>query len=202
MTELLPVLRNRVKVLLELKSFDGETQVQPGVQARGCRAGQGTGRCGGAGGPRSGPACERVTQWVREQSADPQQAFSGHGQVKPEQLEIEKLRREVAKLKAERDIPKKAAAYFARDSIWGSRLWRSTEGSGQSRVSVRRSACLARASMHGLTARRVDGPSMTGCWSQASVQALLAAVAPMAPAGSGTTCWPKVSMLLCIASSA
>ena len=37
--------------------------------------------------------------------------------MKPEQLEIEKLRREVAKLKAERDILRKAAAYFARDSI-------------------------------------------------------------------------------------
>jgi transposase len=37
--------------------------------------------------------------------------------MKPEQLEIEKLRREVAKLKAERDNLKKAAAYFARDSI-------------------------------------------------------------------------------------
>jgi transposase len=37
--------------------------------------------------------------------------------MKPEQLEIEKLRREVARLKAERDILKKAAAYFARDSI-------------------------------------------------------------------------------------
>jgi transposase len=37
--------------------------------------------------------------------------------MKPEQLEVEKLRREVAKLKAERDILKKAAAYFARDSI-------------------------------------------------------------------------------------
>ena len=32
------------------------------------------------------------------------QAFPGHGQLKPERLEIEKLRREVAKLKAERDI--------------------------------------------------------------------------------------------------
>ena len=30
---------------------------------------------------------------------------------------IERLRREVAKLKAERDILKKAAAYFARDAI-------------------------------------------------------------------------------------
>lgn len=35
--------------------------------------------------------------------------------MKPEQLEIEKLRREVVKLKAERDILKKAAAYFAKD---------------------------------------------------------------------------------------
>jgi len=34
------------------------------------------------------------------------QAFPGHGQMKPEQLEIERLRREVNKLKAERDILK------------------------------------------------------------------------------------------------
>jgi transposase len=58
-----------------------------------------------------------LRKWVREQAADPQRAFPGHGQMKPEQLEIEKLRREVARLKAERDILKKAAAYFARDSI-------------------------------------------------------------------------------------
>jgi transposase len=37
--------------------------------------------------------------------------------MKPEQLEIERLRREVARLKAERDILKKAAAYFARESL-------------------------------------------------------------------------------------
>jgi transposase len=37
--------------------------------------------------------------------------------MKPEQLEIEKLRREVPKLKAERDILKEPAASFARDSI-------------------------------------------------------------------------------------
>ena len=37
--------------------------------------------------------------------------------MKPEPLEIERLRRDVAKLKAERDILKKAAAYFARDAI-------------------------------------------------------------------------------------
>ncbi len=37
--------------------------------------------------------------------------------MKPDQLEIERLRREVIKLKAERDILKKAAAYFAKESL-------------------------------------------------------------------------------------
>ena len=59
---------------------------------------------------------ERCSQRVNEFGADPKQAFPGHGQMKPEQLEIDRLRREVAKLKAERDILKKAAAYFARES--------------------------------------------------------------------------------------
>jgi hypothetical protein len=47
-------------------------------------------------------------KWVKEFGSDPIQAFPGHGQMKPEQLEIERrLRREVNKLKAERDILKK-----------------------------------------------------------------------------------------------
>lgn len=41
---------------------------------------------------------------VKELAADPGHVFPGHGQLKAEQLEIERLRREVAKLKAERDI--------------------------------------------------------------------------------------------------
>ena len=58
-----------------------------------------------------------LRKWVKAFSADPKEAFPGKGQMKPEQLEIDRLRKEVAKLKAERDILKKAAAYFARDSI-------------------------------------------------------------------------------------
>ncbi len=58
-----------------------------------------------------------LRKWVREYGDDPSQSFPGKGQMKPEQFEIERLRREVAKLKAERDILKKAAAYFARDAI-------------------------------------------------------------------------------------
>jgi transposase len=58
-----------------------------------------------------------LRKWVRECGDDPSQSFPGNGQMKPEPLEIERLRRDVAKLKAERDILKKAAAYFARDAI-------------------------------------------------------------------------------------
>jgi transposase len=57
-----------------------------------------------------------LRKWVKEFGSDPVQAFPGHGQMKPEQLEIERLRREVAKLKAERDILKKAAGYFAKEA--------------------------------------------------------------------------------------
>ena len=58
-----------------------------------------------------------LRRWIKEFAADSGQAFPGQGQVKPEQQEIDRLRREVAKLKAERDILKKAAAYFARESL-------------------------------------------------------------------------------------
>ena len=54
--------------------------------------------------------------WVKSLADDPQHAFPGQGQMKPEQLEIAQLKREVIKLKAERDILKKAAAYFAKES--------------------------------------------------------------------------------------
>ena len=58
-----------------------------------------------------------VRRWVQEYTADSQQAFPGLGQMKPDQVEIERLRREVIKLKAERDILKEAAAYFAKESL-------------------------------------------------------------------------------------
>jgi transposase len=58
-----------------------------------------------------------LRNWVKAFADDPQHAFPGHGQMKPEQAEIAQLRREVARLKAERDILKKAAAYFAKESM-------------------------------------------------------------------------------------
>ncbi len=58
-----------------------------------------------------------LRKWVREAALDSQQAFPGQGVMKPEQAELERLRKENAKLRMERDLLKKAAAYFAKESI-------------------------------------------------------------------------------------
>ena len=60
-----------------------------------------------------------LRRWVQECTTDSQQAFPGQGQMKPEQAELARLRREVVKLTAERDILKQAAAFFARESRAG-----------------------------------------------------------------------------------
>jgi transposase len=57
-----------------------------------------------------------LRNWLRQYREDPAHAFPGAGQMKPEQAEIAQLKNEIRKLKAERDILKKAAAYFAKDS--------------------------------------------------------------------------------------
>src|ERR1700729_348993 len=49
----------------------------------------------------------QLRSWVKALADDPQHAFPGQGQMEPEQLEIAQLKREVLRLKAERDILKK-----------------------------------------------------------------------------------------------
>jgi transposase len=44
----------------------------------------------------------QLRDWVKKFSDDPQQAFPGHGQMKPEQLEIERLKRQIAILASSR----------------------------------------------------------------------------------------------------
>jgi transposase len=56
-----------------------------------------------------------LRNWVKQFADDPLEAFPGHGRMKAAEAEIAQLKREVQKLKAERDILKKAAAYFAKD---------------------------------------------------------------------------------------
>ena len=54
----------------------------------------------------------QLRDWVKN-ADDPEHAFPGHGQMKPEQLEIARLKREVTKLKAERDILKNVRGSFS-----------------------------------------------------------------------------------------
>ena len=58
-----------------------------------------------------------LRKWARELRDAPQEAFPGNGKQKAQDAEIARLRKEVAKLKMERDILKKAAAYFAKESM-------------------------------------------------------------------------------------
>ena len=85
-----------------------------------------------------------LRNWVKALGDDPQYAFPGHGQLKPEQAEIALLKRELTKLKAERDILNKAAAYFAKESTRSSASSRSTGGSG------RRDGCEGRSESRGV----------------------------------------------------
>ncbi len=58
-----------------------------------------------------------LRRWVRELAQDEQHAFPGGGNMKPELAEIARLKKENAKLRMERDLLKKAAAYFAKESM-------------------------------------------------------------------------------------
>jgi len=57
-----------------------------------------------------------LTRWKKEFANDNSQAFPGSGHLKPEEEELRRLRRENALLRQERDILKKAAAFFAKES--------------------------------------------------------------------------------------
>jgi transposase len=84
----------------------------------------------------------QLRNWAKAFADDRQHAFPGQGQMKPEQLEIARLKREVLKLKAERGILKKAAAYFAKGSTRSSPSLRGTGDLGRG-LDVRGARCLA-----------------------------------------------------------
>jgi transposase len=55
----------------------------------------------------------RLHDWLKAFRAQGTDAFPGHGRLSPQEEELHRLRAEVKRLQAERDILKKAAAYFA-----------------------------------------------------------------------------------------
>ena len=57
-----------------------------------------------------------LSNWKRDFLADKENSFPGKGNLKPEDEEIRRLKRELADVKEERDILKKATAFFAKNS--------------------------------------------------------------------------------------
>jgi transposase len=81
--------------------------------------------------------------WMRTLADDPVQAFPGHGRQSPEAAEITRLKREVTKLKAERDIlkkPRPTSRRRAREVL----LHCEAPGDMAGGVDVRGARCLAR----------------------------------------------------------
>ena len=63
-----------------------------------------------------GISVHQLYRWRDEVQAEGEEVFPGKGHGGKAQEELEQLRRENARLREERDILKKAAAYFARES--------------------------------------------------------------------------------------
>lgn len=58
----------------------------------------------------------QLYKWQEKLSDHGEEAFPGHGRRPAKDDEVARLKRELARVKEERDILKKAAQYFARES--------------------------------------------------------------------------------------
>jgi transposase len=53
-------------------------------------------------------------RWIKQYREDPENSFPGKGNLKPEDEELRRLRRELMDVKEERDILKKAVGIFSK----------------------------------------------------------------------------------------
>ena len=56
-----------------------------------------------------------LRRWIKQFKNDPENAFPGKGKLKADDERLRQLQRELQRVKEERDILKKALAYFAED---------------------------------------------------------------------------------------
>lgn len=57
-----------------------------------------------------------IGRWIKEEEMDAGESFRGQGKLTSEQLEIRRLKEENKRLKMEKEILKKAAAFFAQET--------------------------------------------------------------------------------------
>jgi transposase len=57
-----------------------------------------------------------LCRWINEYQTDDEQAFRGNGKLTLEQEEIHRLKEENRRLKMEKEILKKAAVFFAKET--------------------------------------------------------------------------------------
>jgi transposase len=67
-----------------------------------------------------------LRRWMRELTAAPAAAFPGNGQLRADLAEIAALKKEVARLRAERDMPRRKRRLFSRGRRHEVRLRRQT----------------------------------------------------------------------------
>jgi transposase len=65
---------------------------------------------------RLGISAKLLGRWKRESEVRANGAVSGHGHVSPEPEELHRLRKEIQRLRMERDILKKTVVFFANES--------------------------------------------------------------------------------------
>ena len=63
-----------------------------------------------------GISINTLAGWKRAFLEDPEQSFPGNGKQKPDDAELTRVKRELARAREEIEILKKAAAYFAKHS--------------------------------------------------------------------------------------
>jgi transposase len=57
-----------------------------------------------------------IYKWAEQYKTDPDNAFPGSGNMKPNDADLMKAKRRIRELEEENEILKKAAAYFAKNS--------------------------------------------------------------------------------------
>lgn len=121
-----------------------------------------------------------LRKWGQELCEEPQEAFPGNRRHKAHERELKWLGTEAAKLKEERDILKIDAAYFAKESMRSSTLWRNTQEPGPSTRCARRSVLRVAAFTPGRCDPGAREVSATRRWVPKCVRALCSATTPTA----------------------